>query len=282
MFREYLNRILGSERGLGSNRQVYATPDVIEKSSIPSKPIPSKYEKDIEALKEKYGKELFSSTGLCIISMTLQEALTIMPRERRRIDCIQRIGVISGKELGNRAENYITKDEGEREMNRKIVYREQDNKPFHPKFAQLPIKDLAILNFTTENEVRRFYTGELEWIPYSVVELMLDTRIQARNLGIHKISSDEEAFYILYQYFTEIPIADNPRFLHITVAADILNLTEQHIIRKAKEENGLYADQDGENYFIDSQWLIKTYNDTIRNLGIGSGYKTGEQWKRTS
>ena len=87
MFREYLNRILGSERGLGSNRQVYATPDVIEK------PIPSKYEKDIEALKEKYGKELFSSTGLCIISMTLQEALTIMPRERRRIDAYR--GLVS-------------------------------------------------------------------------------------------------------------------------------------------------------------------------------------------
>ena len=52
MFGEYLKRILGSERGLGSNRQVYATPDVIEKSSTPSKPIPSKYEKDIEALKE--------------------------------------------------------------------------------------------------------------------------------------------------------------------------------------------------------------------------------------
>ncbi|BDW79371.1 hypothetical protein [Bacteroides finegoldii] len=164
-------------------------------------------------------------------------------------------------------------------MNRKIVYREQDNKPFHPKFAQLPIKDLAILNFTTENEVRRFYTGELEWIPYSVVELMLDTRIQARNLGIHKISSDEEAFYILYQYFTEIPIADNPRFLHITVAADILNLTEQHIIRKAKEENGLYADQDGENYFIDSQWLIKTYNDTIRNLGIEADIRLANNGK---
>ena len=78
-------------------------------------------------------------------------------------------------------------------MNRRIIYREQDNKPFYPKFSLLPIKDLAILNFTTENEVRRFYTGELEWIPYSVVELMLDTRIQTRNLGIHKISSDEEA-----------------------------------------------------------------------------------------
>ena len=93
MFGEYINRILESERGLGSDRQVYATPDVIEKSSIPSKPIPSKYEKDIEALKKKYGEKLFLSTGLCIISMTLQEALSIMPRERRRIDAYR--GLVS-------------------------------------------------------------------------------------------------------------------------------------------------------------------------------------------
>lgn len=114
MFREYLNRILGSERGSGSNRQVYATPDVIEKSSTPSKPIPSKYEKDIEALKGKYGKELFSSTGLCIIRMTLQEALSIMPRERRRIDAYR--GLVSYLEKNWRIELNITsqktKEEG--------------------------------------------------------------------------------------------------------------------------------------------------------------------------
>jgi len=97
MFSEYINRVLGSERGLGSNRQVYATPDVIEKSSMPSKSIPPKYEKDIEALKEKYGEELFLSTGLCIISMTLQEALSIMPRERRRIDAYRGLVSYLGK-----------------------------------------------------------------------------------------------------------------------------------------------------------------------------------------
>ena len=114
MFKEYLKRILGSERGSGYNRQVYATPDVIEKSSIPSKPIPSKYEKDIEALKGKYGKELFSSTGLCIIRMTLQEALSIMPRERRRIDAYR--GLVSYLEKNWRIELKITsqktKEEG--------------------------------------------------------------------------------------------------------------------------------------------------------------------------
>lgn len=106
MFKEYLKRILGSEQGWGSNRQVYTTPDVIEKSSISSKSIPSKYKKDTEALKEKYGKELFSSTGLCIISMTLQEALSIMPRERRRIDAYR--GLVSYLEKNWKIELKIT------------------------------------------------------------------------------------------------------------------------------------------------------------------------------
>lgn len=106
MFTDFINRILGTEEVSVSNRQVYAAPDVIEKSSIPSKPIPSKYEKDIEALKEKYGKELFSSTGLCIISMTLQEALSIMPRERRRIDAYR--GLVSYLEKNWKIELKIT------------------------------------------------------------------------------------------------------------------------------------------------------------------------------
>lgn len=100
MFTDFINRILGTEEVSVSNRQVYATPDVIEKSSTPSKPIPSKYEKDIEALKGKYGKELFSSTGLCIIRMTLQEALSIMPRERRRIDAYRGLASYLKKNWG--------------------------------------------------------------------------------------------------------------------------------------------------------------------------------------
>lgn len=147
-----------------------------------------------------------------------------------------------------------------------------------PKLAQLPIKDLAILNFTTESDVKRFYTGELEWIPYSVVELMLDTRVQNRNMGIHKISSYEDSLYVLYKYSTKIFIADNPGLLHIIVAADILNLTEEHIIEMAKEEDKLYSDQDGD-CFIDSQWLIDTYNSIIRDLGIESDVKLANKGK---
>ena len=154
-------------------------------------------------------------------------------------------------------------------MNRKIVYREQDNKPFHPKFAQLPIKDLAILNFTTENEVRRFYTGELEWIPYSVVELMLDTRIQTSNLSRHKVSSFEDALYLLYTYSEEIPQADDPKYLSILIAADILNVEEEDIIEEARRDNKLYSDED-KNLFVPVRWIGDWYNDALAALGVSS------------
>lgn len=67
-----------------SERQVReTTPGVIEKSSSIAKPIPEKYEKDIEALRKKY-RENFK-TGLCI-EITLKELLEICPRERKRTD----------------------------------------------------------------------------------------------------------------------------------------------------------------------------------------------------
>ena len=67
-----------------SERQVReTTPGVIEKSSKIAKPIPEKYEKDVEALRKRYGENF--KTGLCI-DLTLKEALEIIPRERARSD----------------------------------------------------------------------------------------------------------------------------------------------------------------------------------------------------
>lgn len=67
-----------------SERQVReTTPDVTEKSSKIAKPIPEKYEKDVEVLRKRYGENF--KTGLCI-DLTLKEALEIIPRERARSD----------------------------------------------------------------------------------------------------------------------------------------------------------------------------------------------------
>ena len=83
MFKEFINQLLGLEREPIPNRQdTFTAPDVTEKA-VSSEPVPEKYKKDVEALRQKYGDAF--KTGLCI-NLTLQEALSIMPRERRRID----------------------------------------------------------------------------------------------------------------------------------------------------------------------------------------------------
>ena len=83
MFENLISKILGIEREPMPNRQDTVTaPDVTEKA-VSSGPVPEKYRKDIEALRQKYGDAF--KTGLCI-NLTLQEALSIIHRERKRID----------------------------------------------------------------------------------------------------------------------------------------------------------------------------------------------------
>ena len=81
MFTELIARILGAERrSTTSNRlENNAAPSVTAK-----KDSTEKYQKDIAALEEKHGK-LSTQTELSI-SLTLKEALVLMPRNRKRID----------------------------------------------------------------------------------------------------------------------------------------------------------------------------------------------------
>ena len=62
MFENLINKILGVEREPMPNRQETVTaPDVTEKA-VSSKPIPEKYQRYIEALRQKYGDAF--KTGL--------------------------------------------------------------------------------------------------------------------------------------------------------------------------------------------------------------------------
>ena len=87
MFTEFIARILGAERNSVSNR--------LENDAAPSVTAPKdsteKYQKDIAALEERYGS-FSSQTGLSI-NLTLREALSLMPRGRKRIDAYS--GLIS-------------------------------------------------------------------------------------------------------------------------------------------------------------------------------------------
>ena len=83
MFKEFINQLLGLEREPIPNREDNITAKYVIKKVEKPEPIPKKYQRDIEALRQKYGDAF--KTGLCI-NLTLQEALSIMHRERRRID----------------------------------------------------------------------------------------------------------------------------------------------------------------------------------------------------
>ena len=85
---DFIREILGAERrSTTSNRlESEAAPSVTTR-----KDSTEKYQEDIAALEEKYGK-LSSQTGLSI-NLTLKEALALMPRGRKRIDAYS--GLIS-------------------------------------------------------------------------------------------------------------------------------------------------------------------------------------------
>ena len=90
MLEEYICMLLESERGSCSNRQENAEPDVTLEEKTAEMKIPKKYKEDIESLKRIYQEDF--KTGFCI-SLTLQEALRVIPRERKRIDAYQ--GLVS-------------------------------------------------------------------------------------------------------------------------------------------------------------------------------------------
>lgn len=84
MFGNLINRLLGLETDSpGTGRQNPRTASDVVKKAVPHEPIPEKYQRDIEALRQKYGDAF--KTGFCI-NLTLQEALSVMPRDRKRVD----------------------------------------------------------------------------------------------------------------------------------------------------------------------------------------------------
>lgn len=89
MFDEFINQILGDERVVVPSHQEKAEPDVIGKKTAEIR-IPKKYQEDIESLKGIYQGDF--KTGLCI-NLTLQNALKILPRERKRVDAYR--GLVS-------------------------------------------------------------------------------------------------------------------------------------------------------------------------------------------
>ena len=102
MFTDFINRILGAERrpSVSNRLENNAAPSVIVKkgsNKTSPKSLPEKYRKDVALLQSKYGDAF--KTGFCI-DLTLQEALSLMQRERKRVDAYSGLISYLKRELG--------------------------------------------------------------------------------------------------------------------------------------------------------------------------------------
>ena len=136
-----------------------------------------------------------------------------------------------------------------------------------PRLARLPIKDLIFLRFITETDLIKHYTGETEYIPYGLVEFMLDSRAQNKNWIRHELASYEDRFVISWHPLFEQAIS-NSGLIHIAVASDILNVTDEEVYELAKDDDELYKRKEQEIYYVTFQWLVSQYMGLIEKLGV--------------
>lgn len=136
-----------------------------------------------------------------------------------------------------------------------------------PELSQLPIKDLCILCNITGSDLKKYYTADLESVPYGVAELMLDTRILCRNMSKHRIRSYNDELVLDYEYLeSEITFPDNRNFIPTIVAADILNLTMERILELAQKDGELYFD-DHDNPNVSTRWLVDYFGEAVKGIG---------------
>lgn len=102
MIIEILNKQFGDEIDLFPNRQEGAVPDAIDlKDRLPILKkviVPEKFEKDISALRAYIGESAFIPGQS--ISISLQELLKIVPRQRERSDAYQSLIRYLSEEMG--------------------------------------------------------------------------------------------------------------------------------------------------------------------------------------
>ncbi len=75
--------LFGEREFFGNHEQSSADTHVTANSSTQEMTVPMRFQQDVQTLKEMYGDRFLS--GLCI-ELTLQDALSVLPRDRRRSD----------------------------------------------------------------------------------------------------------------------------------------------------------------------------------------------------
>lgn len=138
-----------------------------------------------------------------------------------------------------------------------------DNGILYSRLAKMPIQDLSlIVNFRVET-MKRYYTGDIREVDYSIVELLMDglSDIPVR----HRISCFENAVFIQIKYPPQLYGTNDANYVRIELAAHIFSLTTSDMTDIADEDGELYKDGDGHS-LVSMQWLIDTYEDRLCQL----------------
>ena len=138
-----------------------------------------------------------------------------------------------------------------------------ENGILYPRLAKMPIQDLSLIaNFRVEM-MKRYYTGDIQEVDYSIVELLMDglSDIPVR----HRISCFENAVFIQIKYPPKLYATDDTNYISIELAAHIFSLTTSDMTDIADEDGELYEDEDGHS-LVSLQWLIDTYEDRLCQL----------------
>ena len=96
MLIQNLSYVLSEEAQYLESRQDSVSPDVNGKKAN-TVIVPAKFKNDIKALEDYTGRKL--ENGVCI-KVDLAELLTVIPRERRRIDAYNALVIFMRNELG--------------------------------------------------------------------------------------------------------------------------------------------------------------------------------------
>ena len=138
-----------------------------------------------------------------------------------------------------------------------------ENGILYPRLAKMPIQDLSLIANFRVKMMKRYYTGDIQEVDYSIVELLMDglSDIPVR----HRISCFENAVFIQIKYPPKLYATDDTNYISIELAAHIFSLTTSDMTDIADEDGELYEDEDGHS-LVSLEWLIDTYEDRLCQL----------------
>lgn len=130
---------------------------------------------------------------------------------------------------------------------------------------KIPLPDICLLTGISKEDIKRDYRNIQDWYDSSIVELMLDNCMveQPYYKSCKVIAFESALIYNIYFDTEKIDLSLDSDFLPIPIAASILFLSEEAMLRIAKNEIKVY----NEEYFKVSDFM-DYYKGILKERGI--------------